>query len=174
MEEENLFSADTDYRYFTPGRSASTSTQVLKRPWTEAYQPSTSKILLAKEERPAHPLCNICTKPALMFSSYGGQACSSCRSFFRRSASKGVVYTCLQAQACKISPDTRRYCQHCRYKLCLKAGMKTTWVLSEEEKQRRFKHLKKQNIPTVLDLPFSTLEENKLGLNWAKLSSSWD
>ena len=34
--------------------------------------------------------CAICSKPALRYSSYGGQACTSCRSFFRRSARNDV------------------------------------------------------------------------------------
>jgi len=161
IEEENMRSMMTNNGHSYP----STSRQTSKRPWSERspFLPdSTSKILLTKEERPGHPRCHICTKPALAFSSYGGQACSSCRSFFRRSASRGAVYTCKHFQTCKISPTTRKNCQHCRFQLCLKVGMHTTWVLSEEEKQRRFKKLKKEKIPSMLDLPFSNLEENIL------------
>ena len=40
--------------------------------------------------------------------------------------------------------------------------MKTSWVLSEDEKQRRFKKTKKVNIPLLIDVPFSTLEENMI------------
>ena len=36
------------------------------------------------------PNCVICTKPALKYCSYGAQACTSCRSFFRRSARNDV------------------------------------------------------------------------------------
>ena len=40
--------------------------------------------------------CEICSKPALKYSSYGGLACSSCRSFFRRSVQSGKheTYRC--------------------------------------------------------------------------------
>ena len=43
-------------------------------------------------QEPSSPVlsCVICSKPALKYSSYGGQACTSCRSFFRRSARKDV------------------------------------------------------------------------------------
>ena len=180
LEEENMRSVHKNHSYANQGTSVhnytsypSSSSRVLKRPWEEdphlyvaPHQSShTAKLVWTEVERPEQPLCNICTKPALMSSSYGGQACSSCRSFFRRSVIKGVVYTCAHAQMCKISPDTRKNCQYCRYKLCLMSGMKTTWVLSLEEKQRRFKKLKmlkKEIIPSVLDIPFSSLEENIL------------
>ena len=33
---------------------------------------------------------------------------------------------------------TRKNCQACRYKLCEAAGMKTTWVLTEEERKIKF------------------------------------
>ena len=33
---------------------------------------------------------------------------------------------------------TRKNCQYCRYKLCEEAGMKTTWVLTEEERKLKF------------------------------------
>ena len=37
--------------------------------------------------------------------------------------------------------------------------MKITWVLSEQERDRRFKKSTKANIPTCLRIPFSSLEE---------------
>ena len=33
---------------------------------------------------------------------------------------------------------TRKNCQYCRYRLCEGAGMKTTWVLTEEERKIKF------------------------------------
>ena len=42
------------------------------------------------EDLPTSLSCAICSKPALRYSSYGGQACTSCRSFFRRSARNDV------------------------------------------------------------------------------------
>ena len=33
---------------------------------------------------------------------------------------------------------TRKNCQYCRYRLCEGAGMKTTWVLTEEERKLKF------------------------------------
>ena len=33
---------------------------------------------------------------------------------------------------------TRKNCQYCRYQKCLGAGMRPSWILSEEERVRRF------------------------------------
>lgn len=33
---------------------------------------------------------------------------------------------------------TRKNCQYCRYRLCEMAGMKTSWVLTEEERKLKF------------------------------------
>ena len=119
------------------------------------------------------PLCTVCTKPALKYSSYGGVACSSCRSFFRRSAQKERFrdYKCHKDKMCIISSDTRRNCQQCRFQACIQAGMKVTWVLSEEERKRRFGEKKKifyeekNNVPSLIksniNLSF-TVEEGKV------------
>ena len=39
---------------------------------------------------------------------------------------------------CEVNLKTRKNCQSCRYKLCEAAGMKTTWVLTEEERKLKF------------------------------------
>ena len=39
---------------------------------------------------------------------------------------------------CEVTLKTRKNCQFCRYKLCLACGMKTTWVLTEEERKQKF------------------------------------
>jgi len=39
---------------------------------------------------------------------------------------------------CQVTLKTRKNCQACRYKLCEAAGMKTTWVLTEEERKTKF------------------------------------
>ena len=116
--------------------------------------------------------CGTCGKPALQYSSYGGQACSSCRSFFRRSAQSGKYkeYKCSKKRKCVMDRETRKHCKYCRFQRSLKAGMKVTWVLSEDEKLRRFKKQESRNkyFDTVefphhnLEPPFSLEEENVL------------
>ena len=84
-----------------------------------------------KTENGKESKCNVCTKPALRLSSYGGLVCSTCRSFFRRSAQTKnyLKFTCKRVTECTIDPGTR------------------------------FKKSTKANIPTCLRIPFSSLEE---------------
>lgn len=85
-------------------------------------------------------LCKVCGEKAGKHSYYGGQACPSCRAFFRRSVQSGynATYFCVKTGQCEVNLKTRKNCQSCRYKLCEAAGMKTTWVLTEEERKMKF------------------------------------
>merc|ERR1712002_859335 len=85
-------------------------------------------------------LCKVCREKAGKHSYYGGQACPSCRAFFRRSVQSGynATYFCVKTGQCEVNLKTRKNCQSCRYKLCEAAGMKTTWVLTEEERKMKF------------------------------------
>jgi len=85
-------------------------------------------------------LCKVCGEKAGKHSYYGGQACPSCRAFFRRSVQSGynATYFCVKEGQCQVTLKTRKNCQACRYKLCEAAGMKTTWVLTEEERKTKF------------------------------------
>jgi len=85
-------------------------------------------------------LCKVCGEKAGKHSYYGGQACPSCRAFFRRSVQSGynATYFCVKDGQCQVTLKTRKNCQACRYKLCEAAGMKTTWVLTEEERKTKF------------------------------------
>jgi len=88
--------------------------------------------------------CHVCGDKAPNHIHYGGIACFSCRAFFRRSVSKHHAYTCAAAcagsvnpQMCVMTPQTRKNCQACRYNRCVAAGMKASWVMSEEERMTR-------------------------------------
>ena len=84
--------------------------------------------------------CKVCGEKAGKHSYYGGEVCPSCRAFFRRSVQSGynATYCCVREGNCVVSLKTRKNCQFCRYKLCLACGMKTTWVLTEEERKHKF------------------------------------
>jgi retinoid X receptor beta len=86
---------------------------------------------------PIHIPCSICGDLAPDHMHYGGVACFSCRAFFRRSVDKAHTYHCPENKKCPIDETTRRNCQFCRYQKCLESGMKPTWVLTEQEKQKR-------------------------------------
>ncbi len=54
-----------------------------------------------------------------------------------RSVPKFNSYFCMADGTCQITPSTRKNCQFCRYHGCLRAGMKSSWVLSDKEKLER-------------------------------------
>jgi hypothetical protein len=74
--------------------------------------------------------CQVCKGVAGRHSYYGGQACTSCRAFFRRSVISESRYTyfCVKEGKCEINFKTRRQCQYCRFNRCLDAGMRPSWV----------------------------------------------
>jgi len=100
----------------------------------------------AKPHAQAHLLsptdkCKVCNEPAAKHVHYGAMTCFSCRAFFRRSIQNktAATYVCRRSKNCEINLKTRKNCQYCRYMRCIAVGMKPTWVLSEEERQRRFR-----------------------------------
>jgi len=100
----------------------------------------------AKPHAQAHLLsptdkCKVCNEPAAKHVHYGAMTCFSCRAFFRRSIQNktAATYVCRRSKNCEINLKTRKNCQFCRYMRCIAVGMKPTWVLSEEERQRRFR-----------------------------------
>ena len=58
----------------------------------------------------AQKMCKVCTASSMKYSSYGGQVCSSCRSFFRRSVQTGYhsVYRCRGDKKCKMDTENKR------------------------------------------------------------------
>ena len=69
------------------------------------------------------------------------QVCPSCRAFFRRSVQSryNETFKCTKGIGdCEISLITRKNCQFCRYQRCIGAGMRPSWILSDEERVRRF------------------------------------
>jgi hypothetical protein len=90
--------------------------------------------------------CKVCGEPAARHIHYGATTCFSCRAFFRRSIqnSNTKAYNCRKGGHCVITLKSRKNCQKCRLDKCTSAGMKSSWVLSEEERFRRFrKHREK-------------------------------
>merc|ERR1719403_555728 len=85
--------------------------------------------------------CRVCGERAGKHSYYGGQVCPSCRAFFRRSVQSryNETFKCTKGTGdCEISLITRKNCQFCRYQRCIGAGMRPSWILSDEERVRRF------------------------------------
>ena len=101
-----------------------------------------------KTTKDEHRPCLVCGEKAGKHSYYGGQVCPSCRAFFRRSVQSGynASYFCPKDNNCKINLKTRKSCQFCRYKLCEAAGMKTAWVLTEDERRQKSEGRNKRKI----------------------------
>jgi len=96
-------------------------------------------------------LCYTCGAKAGKHSYYGGQVCAACRAFFRRSVQSKYyeIFQCKRDKNCEINTKTKKNCQFCRFKKCLESGMKTSWVLSDDERNRRFNKFNKINMKTV-------------------------
>lgn len=92
--------------------------------------------------------CKVCGEPAAKHIHYGAVSCFSCRAFFRRSIQNNtaMAYVCRRKKDCQINLKTRRNCQYCRYERCLSMGMQPSWVLSQEERNRRFKKNREKNL----------------------------
>ena len=55
---------------------------------------------------------------------YGQFTCEGCKSFFKRSVRRNLTYQCRSAKNCPIDQHHRNQCQHCRFKKCIKMGMR--------------------------------------------------
>ncbi|KAI6193605.1 Zinc finger and Nuclear hormone receptor domain containing protein [Aphelenchoides besseyi] len=68
---------------------------------------------------------------------YQAITCEGCKGFFRRTAQRGLKYTCKEGGHCEINKLTRNGCQQCRYLKCVRNGMNTTLVLNEMERSAK-------------------------------------
>jgi len=91
-------------------------------------------------------LCRICGDSAVRHVHYGGHCCFSCKAFFRRAVNwqnkNGRPFQCKFEDKCEINIKNRKTCQSCRFKKCMITGMNPSWVLSEEQRKKRFKKYK--------------------------------
>jgi len=71
---------------------------------------------------------------------YGAISCDGCKGFFRRSVRKNPVYECRHQNNCTIDKDKRNQCRHCRWKKCIRMGMKKEAVQKERDRLGRQRH----------------------------------
>merc|ERR1712106_600528 len=107
--------------------------------------------LVQPKVEPNEYVCYVCGEKAGKHSYYGGQVCASCRAFFRRSVQSKYyeIFECKKVKNCLVNAQTRKNCQFCRFKKCLESGMKPSWVLSDEERNRRFNKFNKVKLKSV-------------------------
>lgn len=84
------------------------------------------------EDTKARNMCQVCGDNATGIH-YGVLSCEGCKAFFRRSAPEKVhkSYICLAGDSCQFSfknciqnRNLRNQCKACRFKKCLRAGMR--------------------------------------------------
>ena len=57
-------------------------------------------------------------------------------------------YFCAKQSMCEIRLKTRKSCQFCRYQRCLDAGMKASWVITDEERKQKLSKMTNNNNPS--------------------------
>ena len=91
-------------------------------------------------------LCPVCNDGnAGRHKHYGGKACPSCRAFFRRAVENDgykkfeCAYSYKTNFECEIDSKSWGSCRYCRFQKCLYAGLKTSSVLTQRQRQIRKK-----------------------------------
>lgn len=116
-----------------------------------------------KETSEENNKCEVCFAKAGKHNYYGGNVCTSCRGFFRRSvqSKQYPLFVCnlnennnlpinkinietfkhhgesVASTLCTIDSKSRKSCKHCRFLRCISRGMRPGWVLSDEDRMRR-------------------------------------
>lgn len=100
-------------------------------------------------------LCLICNSGnAGRHKHYGGKACASCRAFFRRSVENDAYkrFECPSfnkiGYECEIDSKSWGSCRYCRFQKCLLAGLRTSLVLTQKQRQER--KMKRENRKTKI------------------------
>merc|ERR1711976_812055 len=131
---------DTQNQNVTGAGSRSTLQSLIVTPLSNGVSTSI-RGKKSNQQQSDHLICEVCGERAGKHSYYGGQVCPSCRAFFRRSVQSryNETFKCTKGREdCHINLMTRKNCQYCRYQKCIGAGMRPSWILSDEERVRRF------------------------------------
>jgi len=68
---------------------------------------------------------------------YGVLTCEGCKSFFKRSVRRNLTYTCRGSRNCPVDQHHRNQCQYCRFKKCIKVGMRREGMYACEYSTQR-------------------------------------
>jgi len=122
-------------------------------------------------------LCRICGDSAVRHVHYGGHCCFSCKAFFRRAVNwqnkNNRNFQCKFESKCEITIKNRKTCQACRFKKCMTTGMNPSWVLSDEQRKKRFKKYRDASDETELS-PASSQDSEREVLNGMDTSRDLD
>jgi len=100
--------------------------------------------------RPLIKDCRICNSPATSVQHYGSISCYSCRAFFRRTVGSQREYLkCSRGDdSCTVDAVNRTNCKKCRYKKCIKVGMRPEKVDRVVRKREAMKSEDSTALPT--------------------------
>ena len=78
-------------------------------------------------------LCRICSAKVMARKKYTPNFCEACQKFFRRNVEKWNKLVCESGTSnCSIE-DSRRCCRKCRFEKCIKEGMRSKFLIWEDE-----------------------------------------
>lgn len=131
----------------------------------------------AQQSSEGRILCRICGDSAVRHVHYGGHCCFSCKAFFRRAVNwqnkNNRNFQCKFESKCEITIKNRKTCQSCRFKKCMTTGMNPSWVLSDEQRKKRFKKYRDASDDTELS-PASSQDSEREVLNGMDTSRDLD
>ena len=126
-----------------------------------------------KNGQSSEHICRVCGDKASEHIHYGSTVCYSCRAFFRRIAVKGTEPTVcnkisMEVGQCPMTKKMRHLCPFCRFNKCVQVGMKTSWVMTKDEKdEMREKAAIKRLTGIASDvLPPTSYEERRKYVRW--------
>lgn len=89
------------------------------------------------ENLPLSPKTCVVCKDRATGIHFGAITCEGCKGFFRRSIKKNAHFKCVMENKCEITKDSRKHCQACRFQACIAAGMRSEFVLSDEDVNKK-------------------------------------
>lgn len=93
--------------------------------------------------------CGVCNDKAIGYN-FDAVSCESCKAFFRRNAIRTKeLKMCSYDDKCRMSPNTRKFCQKCRLRKCFEIGMNPDLVQTGERLEKRANHRKAKKIVTI-------------------------
>ncbi|XP_043915716.1 nuclear receptor subfamily 1 group I member 3-like isoform X1 [Protopterus annectens] len=118
------------------------------------------------EEEEENKSCAVCGDKATGYH-FHAMTCEGCKAFFRRTVKMDLQFNCPYSQKCIVTKKNRRQCQACRFQKCLKSGMRSDFIMSDEAVANRRAVIKRrrEKMGTLLlqnDSPSLTPQQSEL------------
>ncbi|CAG9530168.1 unnamed protein product [Cercopithifilaria johnstoni] len=96
-------------------------------------------------------LCAICGDKA-SGNHYSVPSCEGCKGFFRRTIQKKIEYVCYKQNSCLVDQKNRNRCQSCRFKKCLRLGMRQESVRLDRNRRRKKDESREKEIEEIEEM----------------------